>query len=181
LAIYLSVTILTIVYIINGSPAVILALLVILMAAFIAGVTLFMRETIKLYHVANRMKDLYHLSAGPRIGLFLVACAFFALKLASQSYLIYQSLEISGGLNELFLTNYKQNLEGGLSGIFYLVGEFGSLLSLIILIKRHSHGQHSKSFTDSTMSVIDDMDDRFIEATHYERYIENSIHITLND
>jgi len=64
----------------------------------------------------------------------------------------------------MFLTNYKELSVSGIQGIFYLVGEFGSLLSLIYLIKRHSYSQgNNKSFTAST---VEDLEENIIEATH---------------
>lgn len=176
IVIYTSVVALSAIYIKSGIPSVILALFLVLIIAFTLGVGLFVRETIRLYQVANRMRELYQLQVGPRIGFFLLALGLFACKVCAQSYLIYLSLESSDGLNSMFLTNYKQITGSGIPGIFYLVGEFGSLLSLIYLIKRHSYSQgHNKSFTAST---VEDLEENMIEGTHkfyVDRYQESSV------
>jgi hypothetical protein len=176
IAIYSGAAILAAIYILNGSPVVILALMIVLIGAFLLGVGLFMWETIRLYQVANRMRDMYQLRVGPKIGFFALALGFFLCKLGAQGYLIYNSLESSGGLNDLFLENYKENIAQGLAGVFYLIGEFGSLLSLIILIRRHTHNQsHGKSFTDSTM--VEDLEENMIETTGRpdEQFIDTSV------
>jgi len=61
IVIYSSVVVLSAIYIKSGIPSVILALFLVLIIAFSLGVGLFVRETVRLYQVAIRMRELYQL------------------------------------------------------------------------------------------------------------------------
>jgi hypothetical protein len=160
-AVYFIAGILTTAFLYYNSSGVLLVLLITLLASFVFGVIMFVRQGLKICNkLVGRLLESAYSNASGFAPLFLLAIVCLYTKALYEGIIIYKSYQGGTGLDVSFLYAEKDQFEYWLYTTLYIVGQFGSLLSLIFLLKMHAT-QNNKTATVSTF--IGDMEDDILD------------------
>jgi len=156
------------IYLIFGVSQVLIALFAVLLTSFTGGATLFIIQGIKLYK-----KTSWIMAAVPKkfLPLFSLSILCFLTKIAYHALCMYDSYKAGEGFDGVFFYLHKDSLSFSLLTFLYLIGEFGSMFSLVLLLKTHTK-QNKVSMTSTLASTFIEEEGEYISEDDYANYVK---------